>query len=172
MVTITRQEQVDNEVWEFEWTSTLENPTYYIYREGVLLMATGLEAMSFVVGPGEYAQIEILDDPDAVPGRSYPGRLLLGWQGLTEAAGYRVEEYVDGAWVVQKRVAEMGRSYYTYRTRWLQDGESYQWRVVSEQPAGVDGGVMDISVLVVRRPDRAALGYSYDEETGKVTFLA
>ena len=42
-VTITRQQQIGARTWIFEWESTLENPTYYIYRDGLLMAVTRAE---------------------------------------------------------------------------------------------------------------------------------
>jgi len=174
-VTITRQQQIGARTWIFEWESTLENPTYYIYRDGLLMAVTRAERRQFEVGLGEYVQIEILDDPDAVPGRVYPGRLLLGWQRAENASAYRVEEFSGGpggTWQMRKRIVESGRAYYTYRTRFLEDLGQFQWRVVSERPGGGDGGILPFSAWMVRRPDTPELEWSYDPETRKITFSA
>jgi len=168
-VTITDTRQIGPRTWTFTWASSLTDPMFYVYRNGLLAGITNHTSMSFEVAAGERLDIEVFDDADAIPGRTYPGRLRLGWQAADGAIAYRVEEFVDTAWVTRRRILETGRGYYIYETRWLDDETEYNWRVVSESAYGVDGGTLEFTGLMVRTPDRAELGWSYDSETGRVT---
>jgi hypothetical protein len=81
------------------WASDLVDPTFYVYRDGVLVATTQLTSMEVLLADEEAPVFEVLDDPDEAPAAAYPPFATLAWYPSPGAGSYRVDEYVSGAWV-------------------------------------------------------------------------
>ena len=99
--------------YRLEWASDLATPTFYVYRDGVLVTTTELTSLVVGVGAGESPVYEVLDDAGAAPAAAYPAYATLAWYPAPGAAAYRVEELVSGAWAVRATLEdaedELGR---------------------------------------------------------------
>lgn len=152
--------------WLITATSDLPSPSYYWYRDGLLVDVTLSNSRQFDLAVGENVQIDVLDDASALPAESYPARCLISTAPGEGVVKSRVEELVDGEWVT--RHTALG-SYVGYQTRVLADGETAQFRVIPVNAAGIDGRPKAFQVTMVRRPDPPDVTYTWDEETARVT---
>lgn len=138
------------------------------------------KVLMLTVEEGETPVVEVSDDEaQAGPAEeAWPSRMLLSWDGMTEAAGggYFVEEFSGGDWVMRARIkhaAEQdGRGWFSFRTRALTDGQVHQFGVTAYDAAGNRGTRRVFSALMVRHPDPPAASFEYDEESGELTVSA
>lgn len=165
--------QLDAWNWLVSWTSDASSPTFYVYRDGELWLTTAETSLSLYAEPGEYFVLEVFDSASASPSYAYPGRLTLCWYAVTTAEYYTVEEYVDAAWVTREsRLLEDGSGFYRWQSRFLEDGETHQFRLT---PAGTDGNsgtASTVTWFMVRHPNPPGLSFAYDEGTTKITVSA
>jgi hypothetical protein len=150
------------------WSSDLADPTYSIYKNGVLVAATKATSWQFTVSAGESPIIEVRDD-DALPVKVWPSRLRLAWQQVDNAQAYRVEQYVDSAWVLKQGITATESPIYHYTTPVLADDTTHQFRVIPIGNNGQHGDPLLFSVLMVRHPDPPQADWAYSENTRKVT---
>lgn len=149
------------------WTSGLPTPTFRVWRDGVKTLTT-VSYMDFYLADGEMPVIEVFDD-DTVPSSAYPGNMLLFWYHVATAAKYRVEEYVGSEWVTRCTYLDEGQGSFLYRTDFLADETTYEWRIVPVGENGNDGTPFTRSGLMVRYPDVPSAQFTYSEVTNKVT---
>jgi len=171
-VTISEPERLDSRTWRTSWSSDLEDPAFYVYRDGYLVAVTALGSMEFHIEGGESLVLEILDDADALPAAGFPGRLLLAWNSVDDADHYMIEEYVDSEWMERAQIADAGKPCFTWRTRFLEDCTEHQFRITPVGTNGNEGDPLTFIVLMVRHPDVPDVAYDYDDETAKVTISA
>ena len=173
-VTITAQYRIGPTTWRIEVASTLGDPTFYWYVDGILIDSSNQPFRTFEIGAGEQGQIEILDDPDATPSAVYPGRVLLTWHpdpANADIENWRVDEYVDGDWTerITTPATQWGQE---WTSRYLEDNSTHRFRVVPLGANSIEGVAREFSVLMVRLPDLPDVTYSYDDGTGAVTATA
>lgn len=168
-VTITSAVQTGPESYRVTYTSSLSEPTYYLYQDGTLVAVTELTSWTFIVPMGESLNVEILDDPDELPQAAFPGRLTLAWEGSDSVEYYRIDEYVSETWTERARIYDTGVLYYSWQTRFLEDVTSHQFRIVPIGMNGNEGALKAFTVLMVRHPTPPSVSYAYDSETAKVT---
>src|SRR5687768_4606477 len=100
MVTSLTVTNVGGGAYRLDWASDLVSPTFYVYRDGVLVLTTRLT--SLVVGvdlaAGEAPVYEVLDDAAATPGTAYPNYALLAWYAGPGASEYLIEEAAVGGY--------------------------------------------------------------------------
>ena len=168
-IEIVNSEPVGPGRWRLAWNGG--TPPYAIYRDGAKIGATRETAWVFALAPGERPVIEVLEDSaEAPPAR--PGRFLLTWHRVSGAERYRIEEKVSGTWTFRREVRDEGLEYLTYRTRWLEDDTTHEFRVMAIDAAGNQGTALALSGLMIRYPDPPPVSYSYDDQAGEVTVSA
>jgi len=168
-VTLTREEQVDEYTWLFEWQSTLSDPTYYIYVDGLLALITQEESFQLDVGEG-FAAFQVFDSSSDVPADVLPGRAVLSWPTAAGNATYYVEEYVDSEWVLRATLKSTSERVLSFVSRFLEDDQTHQFRLrPADTASGIDGTIRAISFFMVRPPDSPEVSYSVDTGTGVVT---
>jgi len=170
MVTIQPPIRTGRRTWLLRYSSDQEDPTFYIYIDGTLVAETHHTEYEISINIGESYIAEILEDASQLPMQVFPGKQRLNWFGFTEGDVdyYRIDEYIDSAWVERKRKKETG-GYITFESRFLEDGQTHTFRIV---PIGIDGNegtAKQFAVLMVRHPDVPDVGYTYDGGTNKVT---
>jgi len=157
-------------VYRFAWTSSLEDPTYYVYQGNELLATTALEFWDITVQPGVSAVVQVFD-ADETADAVFSGFAILGWASVTGGDSYRVQEYVSAAWTTRETVQSNGTEYYNWRTRYLEDVTTHQFRVVPVGENSEDGEPMYLDVAMVRHPDApVAVVASFDSVTDYATF--
>ncbi len=97
-ITTFTYQQIGPNLWRFDWLSDEETPTYYVYLDGRLAQTTTKTWMQITIDAGEYVQVDVFDDAETVPDPAYPARAYVTWDGDTDAAYYRIDEYttIDG----------------------------------------------------------------------------
>lgn len=168
-VTITNVQSAGPQSWLVEWSSTLTDPTYYVWVDGSLASTTTATSSVFPVSPGESLSVEVFDSSTDTAVAPCGGRATLAWYPAAGAVRYTIDEYVGGAWVERSSVLESGAGYYRWRTRHLEDSTTHQFRITAQGDGDVDGTAADISWLMVRVPDPPDVDYTYDDETNTVT---
>lgn len=167
-VTVTHRERRGRTGWLLRWTSSTPGATYLKIIDGVLAGQVKEPFGFFDVPSGRYTQIEILDSLSAVPEIAYPGWVSLQWEPVEDAVYYRVDLWSGAAWVQQATV-RAGCAVLEYRTGWLDDGESYLYRVVAVGANGIDSTGVQFDFEMVRRPDTPTQVVTYDAETRVLT---
>jgi len=158
-VTMNALEQLDARSWRLSWTSG--SATFYVYRDGRFVTATGQTELVVHIEPGDSALFEVLDDADAAPGLAYPSRLTIGWLAVDGADHYLVEELVAGVWTQRASIAAEGHGAFAWRTRVLEDSVTHRFRVAAIGVDGNRGTATAVTALMVRHPDPDAVAYTY-----------
>ena len=171
-VTLGEPEWLSEEVVRLSWSSSLANPTYYIWLDGELLEATAAESVDLTVGGDWQPVVDVFDSASDAPEYVSSGRTALCWWPAEGAGSYRVEEYVASAWVQRASIADGGAGFFSWLSRVLEDVTTHEFRVVAIDSAGNDGASTSFSVLMVRHPDVPGVSYSYDSDTNKVAVAA
>lgn len=169
MVTLNPPQKLDSRSWLVSWSSDLGDPTFYVYQDGLSINETKQTEQVFTVDAGESLIIEVLDDPDAVPITAFPGRLTLNWRTSAATDYYRIEEYIEAAWILRAKVKDSGGGYFKWKTRFLEDSATHQFRIIPVGTNGNQGTAKVFSCLMVRHPDLPNVGYEYSDDTHKVT---
>jgi len=137
------------------------SPPYRIFLDGVHVATTysrnsdGVSSfVLFVENDDEVRIVEVLDDPNAEPTAVNPQRFELSWTPVDDAASYRLEKYVDGAWAREEEiVADAALSVYRAVSVTLDDDTSHQYRVVPVGTNGNDGTPVAVTKHMIRHPD-------------------
>lgn len=153
--------------WRLKYSSDLPEPMFYIYLDGNLIAETQQTEYSIAIGLDGDSVIEVLDDPDT-PLQIFPGKVRLGWFFVEGTDYYRIDEYVDSAWLPRYRMPENG-GYMSWRSRFLEDGQTHLFRIVPVGTNGNEGTQRQFSVLMCRRPDVPDVNYSYQKADYQVT---
>ena len=179
-VTFRQPRRTGSDAWVIAWTSDQVSPTYRVYRDGRLIATTTAQSITITVAAGsETPVIEVLDDAADLPAAGFPGRALLAW--FRSATGslnhFRVEEYVGAAWTLRRKLRDPGSTinaagYFTWKSRWLEDVTTHQFRVIPVGDNGNQGSAMTFAVFVVRHPDPPSVTVAWDSGTAKVTITA
>lgn len=154
-----------------EFSSNLEDPTFYIYADGVLIAETKQNDYILAAGEGENIFIEVLDDAEALPMQVFPGKARLCWFGADEtieADYYRVDEYSDSQWTPRASLPENG-GYLAFESGLLDDGKVHRFRIVPVGVNGNEGQAKEFAILVVRYPDEPSVNIEYSSITKKIT---
>jgi len=172
VVTLGTPVQLFAGYWRLTFTSGLSDPTFYVYVHGELEVTTKDTSIELFVDPDESPVIDVLDDANQAAGTVFPGRLKLTWFGITTADFYLIEEFVSAVWTERGRIFEDKRGYYSWRTRWLEDVTTHQFRVTATGLTGNSDTPATLTALMVRHPDVPNVTTVYSSGTGKVTFTA
>ena len=196
-VTINPPQQIGLRSWLISWSSDRDNAVFYIYQGGELIDTTTITQKIFSVDEGESLDIEIIDEKvDRANLRwnddpnlrwnddpcwmwdgsyalfkigTYPGRLTLHWYASTGTLYYRIEEYVGAEWKLRAKIKDLGEGYFSWKSRYLEDSEVHEFRILPVGINGNQGTPKTFSCLMVRSPDEKDAGYDYSEDTKKVT---
>ena len=171
-VTMNPPEYLDGYTVRFSWTSDLTAPTFHLWRNGVRLPDTIQNYITISVDPDEELMIEVLDVAGVLPQPAFSGRFTLCFRAVAGTDYYRIDEYVDGDWSESGRIDETGAMYYSWGSRWLEEGAVHQFRVIAIGVDGNEGAALAFSDLMVRHPDTPRVTYAYSAETSKVTIAA
>ena len=151
-----------------EFSSDLQNPTFYIYVDGILVAETQQTQYTLAINAGETVVVEILDDVDTAPMQVFPGKVRLGWFWVDDCDYYRIDEYIDSQWTERKRMPQ-SNGYLIWESRFLEDGQVHNFRVVPVGTNGNEGQAKEFAVLVVHHPDEPDVDYEYSNATKKIT---
>ena len=168
MVTIESLTKIGLYSWLLKYSSDLEDPWFYIYLDGILIAETPQNQYNIAINMDEGSVIEVLDDPDALPMQIFPGKVRLGWFFVAGTNYYRIDEYINSAWVQRYRMPE-NNGYLLWQSRFLEDGQTHIFRVVPVGTNGNEGTARQFAVLMCRRPDVPDVIYTYANADYKVT---
>lgn len=171
-VTLNAPQYISEELVRLTWTSDETTPTFYIYRDGELIETTQSYETTVVIEEGESPIFEVLDSDLVSPVSGYPGQHEICWWAATSAEKYRIDEYVDSAWVQRDEVIDEGQPFFSWTTRPLEDVTTHTFRVVPVGANGNDGTAQTYSIYMVRYPDPPEVSMTYSAVTRKVTIAA
>ena len=154
-------------LWRITWTSDAQ--PVRIYRDGRLVDTTRANTRLFQIPAGEYATIELLDADDTASAVGASRRIIMQWDREEGADHYRVEQYVDAAWVLRRTFQQTDQAQYTWRSHVLEDSTEHTFRVVPIGENQNEGDVALAVVTMVREPDSPNIAHGYDSGTGVVT---
>ena len=156
--------------WRLAWSSDREDPTFWIYRDGALVVGPTTAATLLVrAAPGDDAVWEVIDEDGQAPDAAWPGRATLAWYGVAGAARYEVREYVGDEWVARAILYPDPAAYYTWTSRRLEDDQAHQFRVVAIGADGNESTAAERHLFMVRHPDVPDLAFAYSAASGEVT---
>jgi hypothetical protein len=143
----------------------------YQYVDGILVESSTRTWRQMDVLPGQTASFFVTDDANEVPGVGLPAYAIVTWDesGDDETARYEVEQYIGGAWLLTGTVMDVGEPWFRWVSGVLEDGAEVEIRVKAVDGHGVPGAVMEVSVLMVRVPDRLDVSAIWNDETGVAT---
>lgn len=168
-VSVESIQQIGVGSWRVLWSSTIQDPTFYIWRDGQLMDVTTAEEYIFQVPAGEQLNLEVYDDESQKPVSAFPGKVVIGWYSVANTSRYIVQEYVGGEWLTRKTVNHTSAGYYSWESRFLEDSTSHQFRVVPQGVNGNAGAALTFEVFIVRFPDIPPQIFSYSEVDNTVT---
>ncbi len=168
MVTIEKPIRIGPRTVKLKYSSSLEDPTFYIYLDGALIAETTATEYILAVDPDQHYVVEVLDDANADPIQIFPGKARLGWFFVENTQYYRIDEYIVDAWVERMKMPENG-GYMKWESRFLKDCQIHLFRITPVGTDGNEGTAREFSVLIVRNPDSPDVGFAYSESTNKAT---
>lgn len=174
-VSINQPSNPSRGIYDLSWSTSLGGtPDFFIYRDADLIKTTTLTSYRVTVADGEAPVFSIFDvATDRPAGNS--ARAYLQW--LYPQAGdvdyWKVEEWVDAAWVERKRItAKTSKLIYEFWSRTLEDSTSHQFRIT---PVGINknpGDATSFTLFMIRTPDPPDVAYSYNGGTKLITVSA
>lgn len=163
---------IGNGYWLIRWTSNNLPPvTYYVWINGALVATTPLTQTIIYVGTDEELEIFVFDDADDLPPPYYTKKIDIYWERAEETSHYLVQQWVDTQWVTLRQQPEIDLASYEFTTDPLPDLSQQQFRVVAVGRSENQTVIKIMSVLVVGRPDRPSVSWSYDDPTRQVTVM-
>ena len=169
-VTYQSPVQLDEQTYELTYSSDLGGtPVFRVFQNGVFITETTHTTFEFQVFPGDALLVEVLDDANALPTQVLEGRFTLGWDRVAGAVKYVVEEFVTSIWTLRQEVAEAGKGFYLWRSRYMEDVTVHQFRVTPVDAGGESGTSLQFSGLMVRNPDAPLHTLVFDSGTGLLT---
>lgn len=151
-------------VIRISWTATSAT-SYYVYLDATLAAVVNRTWHQFTIGEGEQVQVEVCDSVSDVPATAYPGNALITWQRDSEAATYLIQQYVTGSWTTLRTIPDLGIPYFQYRSEFLTDCTSHQFRIVPVSASGIQGTPKEFTFQMVRYPDAPEATFTYDADT-------
>jgi hypothetical protein len=149
--------------WRITFSSDETSPVFRVWYQGRLIAIT-TDTEIIIESTAEPA-VEVADSPDTLTSQqAYPGRSNLQFFGVASAATYRIYEYVSGNWVLVDEQDEDGLGYYTSESRWLEDGQTHQFKIVSTNSEGIEGSSVSYYVKIARKPDPRAWTMTWDAD--------
>ena len=170
--TITATAQTSATGWKVTWASDQASPTFYVWVNGLFAYATQLLAGLFTVAPGTQLNLEIYDNPADSPVAAYSGQINLFLYGVEGAAKYSIEEQVAGNWLTRYTQPENGGWAYNWKSRYLEDCQTHNFRITPIDAAGNPGTPVTTASYIVRHPDIPAQNFSYNPATQALTVAA
>ena len=170
-ITITTIIPLGHNRYQVTVTSSLGAGTTIYWRSSGGWEHRGLETVVEVPGLNgetfEVSDVAFTDDP-------YPGYAILQifideTDDVTQA---RFEEFYAAEWVVRELRTLDGSGWYQFRSRFLEDVTTHQFRVTLLDAIGNESAVTTLNEFMVRVPDDPDLRFTYDSGTGKVTVSA
>lgn len=151
------------------WGSSLTEPTYYIYIDGVLRGTQKAGVYTARVAEGGSIRFEVFDDPGDTPSDFAPDFAVLEWDAVAGATQYRVYRFDDPAWtLVATMPAVAGASVMRYETGRLADDTVCRFKVAGVTGAG-EGSAREYQFRMVRRPDPPDVAVTYDAGSNDLT---
>lgn len=161
-LTVNKPVRLGPNTWKLSWSSILSNVTFRIFRDGQLQLETRNTSAIFYVESGESPIFEIFDTPCGTPSESFPGTSLITWYAIPDTELYRVEEFISAVWTLRRKIKDLGRTYFSFRTRWLEDVTLHNFRVIAVGNNGNNSTAKLVDVFMVRHPDPPNAGFVYD----------
>lgn len=156
-------------MYRAEWESTIIDATFYIFVNGEEYGETTSNLFDFPVGEGETVTIDVFDVIGQTPEHAFPSNMTLAWLQIDGFQGYRIEKFVNAAWVVLETLAQEDYRYRTFVSETLEDETVHDFRIVPIGGDGNDGTPLPVSGLMVRRPDNPEFTAVYDDPTRTIT---
>jgi hypothetical protein len=167
-VTIDSRVQISETVFDINYSSDLGGtPTFFIYQDGEFVTNTTETVWTFTTQPNVSLIVDILDSA-TLPLATLSGRVTIAWDGDTDAKHYRIEELVLSTWTLRQIVAEINEGSYSWKSRWLEDETTHQFRVISVGENDEEANARVFAILIVRNPDPVLPTFKYDESDGTV----
>lgn len=166
----TTAERVGPYSVRYTWSGTAPYDVW-VNGEKIADQTTDTEYVSESFGSAVPVAIEVTDADDVNPADSdrYSPRIRFQWRGQADAAFYLLQRYDGESWITKQIANETGKGYYTFTTVADADGDTPQWRVLSEDSRGYQSEVRSHSHTIVCNPTPPNVAFSYDEGTGLLT---
>ncbi len=145
--------------WRLVWASDAVDPTYSVYRDGVLIHTTDLTAYTV---PGIDGSLYEVFDDNTEPSAGFPPYIVLAWYASSGATSYLVQQYVSAAWATVATISAGSDTYFRWESGTLNDDTVHQFRVVPVGANGNSGTAQTFNTLMVRRPTPPAAEYVYN----------
>ena len=171
-VTINRPVQIDRYTWLVTYSSSLSDPTFYIWLNGQLVSTTKSTEYRVTVVGSSSPVLDIFDDAASQPEASAQGFFEVMWTLPAAAVQVKVERQAagSGSWseigtfdVIQ------GTAKFRFTTEYLDDKTGYIYAATAIDAAGRESEREMAHFPMVRIPDVPAVSMSYDNGTRQVT---
>jgi hypothetical protein len=163
MTITTRTMQQIGDVAFAACTSSLPNPTYYWFVDGIFRTKTTVPRYVVTVPAGAYHAVDVIDSTDsaydpyaAETEQGAARRMVFTPVAGTDATSWRVQQQPSGGDWSTVRTVHVRDGVHTYEviTPRLDDGATYTWRAVPYDAAGNDGTPVTVHTeAVVRKPE-------------------
>lgn len=147
-------------------TSNITGATFYWYKDGDLVQVGTANFYYVTVPAGEQVDVQVFDDANTRPARTFPGHVLLGIDEVPGAESYQWDRYVGSAWVTQRSQVDAGESWFEFLTPFLEDDTEHVFRCAALSAADNAGAAREFRFTMVRLPDAATVEGAFDAGTG------
>lgn len=166
-VTVSEFASLGSGMWRLSWASDASDPTFTVYRNGILFDTTTSTSITVALDDGDV--IEVIDD-GGDPANAFKSRITVQWNEVASAEYYTVSELIDGAYVQRAKVLDNGSPVYEWTSRVLEDGQQHTFKVVPTGTNGNDGTATTVTFRMVRHPSPELCDHSWDATEHALTF--
>lgn len=152
------------------WASDLDEPTFYVYRNGRFVGSTPNGSGAFNLRSDEPMVLDVFDDPAERPEYAASPIAELRFAAVADGERYPIERLVDGEWELEQ-LRSTGGAEHRHRTGPIsEDGATF--RVTAILPGQGSSSATEVTANIVRHPDGPDVDLSYDNGTNVVTVSA
>ena len=158
-VTVAQPVRIGDSQWMWSYTSGIADPTFRVWHHGDLIDES--ERTDALIDSVTEPVVEVFDDTTEPNQVAYPGRAVLQWYSIVGAGWYKIEQFVSGSWTLRDYLQDYGLGWYSWRSDWLDDVTTHQFRVTPMDADRNAGTAVAFSIFICRNPDTPTVALSY-----------
>lgn len=167
-VTMLKPTRISGSLWRLRFSSTLADPTFYVYINSAQSDTTKCNCSDLRVNPGD--QIEVTDVEAQTPQAAAEGFVDFLWDSVATATKYRIEiEGPPATWSTLRLIAAVPGAQTKFRTAQLGATVASSFRVVAIDSAENESTPKAVTVTVNRNPAAPNVSLVFSDSTKKVT---
>jgi len=155
-------------VYYLEWTDSTA-AAYYVWKDAELVLTTTETHAEISVDYNTFPVISVFDSSTDQPVYAQSGFTTLSWYADSTTKKFKVEKMDGTSWEFVQYIDNPGKTYFEYRTPYLDDEQTHQYRVTPIATSGESGEARTFDVVMARYPDipNYTLAETFDSTSGE-----